>query len=994
MKPVDHAARKAAATDLDTTFFVEAAAGTGKTTLLVARILSVLKERRARLPEIVAITFTEKAAGELKLRLRAEIGQKLAGHEALADLERTHITTIHSFCAGILRDRPVEAQIDPQFVVADELQRELLREQAWRTWLEKELVKNPPALRSALMRDVSLEQLEELADLLVAQRTRLTNAQIPALVPLDADGMLDELRDAVPALERALIHCTTKTENYYQQTQALLETLPQLTHTSVERRVAVLSKIELKQSKRIADFDDKSHFDEFKRIVKALQMRLEGFTSAAGHNFLVELTAWLHGFVAHFQDAKRSKAMLDFDDLLVTTRDLLRDHPEVRQKLQERFKFLLVDEFQDTDPVQAELVLLLAGETPGKLFVVGDPKQSIYSFRGADIEMYAGVRRQIETRGRVLQLQQNFRSQSTLLDWVNEVFSKVIIQSDDGDYQPDYIPLKPSPHLETSERTVVLLRPQEFPKLNVDELRRAEFAVTARYLMAQGFKWSDVVILVRSFTGVDILSEVLQEHGVPHRVIGGKGYYQRQEIQTLCSLLSCLDNPRDTLHLVATLRSPLFGWPDEFVFLTSESRGLDYLTEPDPKAPEQVRHTYECLRTLHECRHDGSVARFVERAMAATKICEAFIVSQLDGAQCVANLLKALELARRLEAAGLGSLRGFVRQLRATVLGGYDEEPSPASEETENVVRILTMHKAKGLQFPVVVLADLAGRSHEAGTKLVGRHDWQLRFAQSRTRGFDEAVARQDKREEAEEIRLLYVAATRAQKQLIIPWFAEKGERLDLLRRGFEPVESKLVKMDLNERPPSRSSAENARPDPDFAAKRCAWQQARAALRERAAQPVARRSPSQLAGEHEPFHEQEPGETTARERAIEIGVAVHAELAGLPVTATLSAEEQQRVHAMVTRAQQSDLMKRVNRADDIYRELPFALPGMEGKIDLLFREGKRWVLVDYKTDATPAPEKYRPQMQAYAEALEMTAGVKVAETLLFFLATGTVAKMS
>jgi ATP-dependent exoDNAse (exonuclease V) beta subunit len=315
-------------------------------------------------------------------------------------------------------------------------------------------------------------------------------------------------------------------------------------------------------------------------------------------------------------------------------------------------------------------------------------------------------------------------------------------------------------------------------------------------------------------------------------------------------------------------------------------------------------------------------------------------------------------------------------------------------------VRILTMHKAKGLQFPVVVLADLAGRSHAGGTKFVVHGDWQLRFAQRRTRGFDEAVALQNRREEAEEIRLLYVAATRAQRRLIIPWFAEKGERLDLLRRGFEPVESRLVEVDYGVR---RLDAALPLATPvardNFQERRRIWQTEHAALLKRAAQPMARRSPSKLAGEHEPFHEQEPGEVTARERAIEIGVAVHAELAGLPVIATLSAEEQQRVHALVARALQSELMARVQRAAEVYRELPFALvlPDgalLEGKLDLLFREGHRWVLVDYKTDGKPAPEKYREQMQAYADALLKTAGIEVAESLLFFLATGTVTKLS
>ena len=197
--------------------------------------------------------------------------------------------------------------------------------------------------------------------------------------------------------------------------------------------------------------------------------------------------------------------------------------------------------------------------------------------------MYANTRNQIEQTGKTLTFQQNFRSKSTILDWVNEVFSKILVKSEDGNYQPEYIALKPRPDLKTTEAAVTLLRPKQFLKATADELRRVEAAAVASYLHQQvatgACQWGDVALLFRSFTGVETYSDVLHEHGVPFRVIGGKGYYQRQEIQTLSSLLSCLDNPADKLNLVATLRSPLFGWADELVFLISQKSKLDYLAD-------------------------------------------------------------------------------------------------------------------------------------------------------------------------------------------------------------------------------------------------------------------------------------------------------------------------------------------------------------------------------------------------------------------------------
>ena len=1025
-RPVNHVSRDTAANDLDTTFFVEAAAGTGKTTTLVARIVSAVSKGRARLREIVAITFTEKAAGELKLRLREKLEEALTGTkltEALSDLERAHVTTIHSFCAWILRERPVEAVVDPQFTVADELQRRLLFEEAWDGWLEAELARNPPALHQALMRGVELDRLPELVALLVDHRDQFAFATVPEPVPLDVATVVAELRSSTPTLERCLKHFVERKENAYLRARTLLDTLPSLERASTERQIAVLRSLEMITPRAMAHFDGEDAFREMKDVVKNLKSLLEDFDAAADHNLLVELVAWLRGFVDYFQRVKHERAILDFDDLLVKTRNLLRDSTEVRNDLQRRFKFVLVDEFQDTDPVQTELVLLLGEGASGKLFVVGDPKQSIYGFRRADIEMYASTRQQIEQTGKTLTFQQNFRSKSTILDWVNEVFSKIIVKPKNGNYQPEYVVLKPRPDLKTTEAAVTLLRPKQFLKTTADELRRAEAAAVARYLHQQvatgARQWGDVALLFRSFTGVETYSDVLRERGVPFRVIGGKGYYQRQEIQTLSSLLSCLDNPADKLNLVATLRSPLFGWADELVFLISQKTKLDYLADVPADMPEQARSTFSLLRELHNCRHDFSVPGYVDHVFARVRICEAFFASQPDGAQCVANLLKALELARQLEGLGLRSVRAFVRRLHETVLGGVEEEPSPASEETDNVVRILTMHKAKGLEFPVVVLADLAGRSSDTGAKLLFSRDGgrELRFAGMRTAGFDEADEEHGKREEAEEIRLLYVAATRAKERLVIPWFAEKGGRIDLLARGFKPEAGALVEApDLESldaaglevgKPEARTTSVK-----QLAGRRREWQESRSKLLARAANPLARVSPSKLAAEAEPRDDEPAG--AEREKAMDFGSAVHDALEIVDLTAPvaqqrgqieqfiartgLSDGDKRRAVELVGNALDSELLARARRADQVYRELPFTqVVGeglMEGKIDLLFCENGRWVLVDYKTDARIEVAKYTRQLQAYEAALRQVAGIQLAEKLLFFLVDGTVKEVS
>jgi ATP-dependent helicase/nuclease subunit A len=1023
-RPVDHKEREAAATELDTTFFVEAAAGTGKTTALVARIVSAVSNGRARLTEIVAITFTEKAAGELKDKLRKELERTLKGEQlrqALADLERAHITTIHSFCAWILRERPVEAVVDPQFTVADELQWQILFDAAWEEWLETELAKNPPALRLALMSGVELDALGQLAVLLVEHRDRLASVKMPEALALDIEATMAQLRAAGPTVERCLKHFTARNESAYMRARAFLDTLPSLQSASTERQIAVLRSLELTIPKAKAHFDDDGAYREMRDIVKEIKTGLDDFGATADHNLLVELIAWLRGFVDHFQKAKHQRALLDFDDLLVKTRDLLRDNKTVRSDLQRRFRFLLVDEFQDTDPVQTEVVLALGDGTPGKLFIVGDPKQSIYGFRRADIEMYSDTRSQIERSGTVLAFRQNFRSKSTILDWVNDVFAKILVKSEDGHYQPEYTALEARPDLRTTEPGVTLLLPKQPIEASADELRRVEAAAVACYLRQQEAdgkcEWRDIALLFRSFTGVATYGDVLQECGVPFHIIGGKGYYQRDEIQTLSALLSCLDNPADKLHLVATLRSPVFGWPDEMVFLISETTGLNYLAATAPDAPRQAQETFDLLRKLHACRHNFSVAGYVEHVFARSRINEAFFASQPDGAQCVANLSKALELARQLEGLGVRSLRAFVRSLRETVLGGIEEQLSPASEEgDDNVVRLLTMHKAKGLEFPVVVLPDLAGRTTDSGAKLLWGRDGgcQLRFAGRRTAGFDDMQKDYKKREEAEEIRLLYVAATRAKERLVIPWFAAKGGRIDLLTRGFAPVASPLVEVpDLQSLATRNSSPEIKRGSvAERITRRRAWAESRTELLARAAKPLVRISPSKLGAEAEASEDEPIGRE--REGAMEFGVAVHGALEALDLKAPVSEQREQieqfiaqtglseddkrRAIEMIGRTLQSELLARARQAEHMYRELPFTQVVdkglMEGKIDLLFCERGKWVLVDYKTDARVEAGKYAEQLHAYEVALQQVAGITLAQKMLFFLATGTVEQVT
>jgi ATP-dependent helicase/nuclease subunit A len=955
---LDQRARDLAANDLATTYLVEAAAGTGKTTLLVRRILTAIKAG-VRLPEIAAITFTEKAAGELKERLRKELDDA-----SLADLERAQISTIHSFCAWLLKERPVEAGVDPQFQVTDALQADLLREEAWADWFAREATKTPEErspLRRLLAVGVTPEQLWTLATLVVESRNK-TGTQ-----PGKA-GSLAQIAKLVGEIE-TLRAKANGSDKFAEAIEDWAERLAQCEDAEPwEREALVLTAPPLTTDLKGQKWKPHELFGEAKKLGELIEQRRGELADALLRDALV----WLHGFVEHYDKVKRDRVLLDFDDLLLKTCDLLKQHADVREELQRRFRHILVDEFQDTDPVQVEIVEMLDGGAPGKLFLVGDPKQSIYAFRGADIELYQAV----AAKKNKLTIQTNFRSRSTLLDWVNEVLAPVLFRSD---FQPDYVALEAAPKNKVSEPSVWRLLPasQEEKKSDARSLEAEAIAKCLRRIHDDGRKWSDMAVLFCTTTAQEMFLGALRRFEAPYRVIGGKDFYVRQEIQTLASLLCCLDNPADKLSLVAVLRSPLFGWTDDELV----TRHCEYPA---------------LLRELHERRHEFSVAGFVEEAMSATKMCEAF-ATKPDGDACVLNLLKALDLARALEAAGLTSLRAFARRLRRSVLDEFEEEPSPSTEEGDDVVRVMTVHKAKGLEFPVVVMADLCGESRDKGVSLLSS---ELRFGRLATAGFSAANARQAQCEEAEEIRLLYVAATRAKELLVLPWFVpeKKPGRSRHLEPGLKNVPAKLMR-DVNVAeldaeptalPPLQVELDAKAKGAKEIARRREWLAARKDLIERASQPVARVSPSKLGGEAEPREEEPSG--AVRAAAMELGVAVHAALERGDASGL-----EGKARTMVERALKSELLRRAAKADEAHREVPFSVMTdgglMEGKIDLLFREGVRWTLVDYKTDAEAHPELYRNQMEAYVDAVERTTGIHMSETLLFFVARNEVVKL-
>jgi ATP-dependent exoDNAse (exonuclease V) beta subunit len=856
----DGAARLAIAEALDDTLVVEAAAGTGKTTELVNRILKVLASGRAAMKAIVAVTFTEKAAGELKLRLREalEVARPSADgpaarrlEDALRTLEEAHVNTIHGFCADLLRERPVEAGVDPLFVVLTEAQSERLYARAFRAWVEQALREPPDGLRRALRRvsppsydpfgsgsDGPLERLRRAGKMLADWRDFPTAWRRPAFDPHLAMGdvvaALHRLADltAAPLSDRDNLYVDTDAVRRLSRQIRLEESFGQRDDDGWEARLVDLVRDRgLARTRKGAGvrFAKDVSRTEVLAARDDLFARLQQFRKDADADLAAALQQELAGATAAYQGLKAAAGALDFVDLLVRARDLIRSNLDVRRHLQSKFTRLFVDEFQDTDPVQAEILLLLASDderiddanrvrpVPGKLFIVADPKQAIYRFRGTDVGTYWHVSRQLERHGgRVLQLTTSYRSVPAIQRFVNAAFAREMA-ADERTLQAGYVPLSPFRPAHDAQPAVVAL-PVPEPYAGRGPLKTSPRAIEASLPDAVGafIAWivderngwqiatrgpdgerlapvrpRDIAVLFRRFVsfGDDLTRpyvDALEARGIPHLLVGGKAFHGREEVETLRAALAAIEWPDDELSVFAALKGSLFAVDDAQLIefrhrfgalhpfriprALGGNSGTDLELTADPVGPLMpIADALRLLQELHRARNYRPVADTIGRLLTATRAHVGFVLRQA-GEQALANVLHVAELARQYEANGGISFRGFIDELR--IAATSDAPEAPILEESSDGVRLMTVHKAKGLEFPVVILADLTcRRSRDDASRHV---DLERRLCAMRIGGWAphelyDHEAEEVARDQAEGVRLAYVAATRARDLLIVP---------------------------------------------------------------------------------------------------------------------------------------------------------------------------------------------------------------------------------
>jgi ATP-dependent exoDNAse (exonuclease V) beta subunit len=803
----DTAARQRIRTSLNESLIVEASAGTGKTTELIRRIVAVLGEG-ADIGSIAAVTFTNKAAGELKLRLRQELDRARATapderraplESALARLEEASIGTIHAFCAQILRERPVEALVDPAFRELTEVESRQIFDRAFRGWIQRQLDQPSPGLRRALIR-LALSRSEDppLERLKSAGRSLVDWRDYPAKwerVHWEREAELDTLAERVRKAG----------PNVNQKFQAIADLAAWIERSEAvgRREYDTLESLLLKLLRDLTQLKRKGA----EELIYALdQFRIQSEADLA-HQLRQEMA----GLVDRYEDLKRQAGVLDFHDLLLKARDMVRGNRSVREFLQTRYSHIFVDEFQDTDPVQAELLLLLSSADPletdwlaarpasGKLFLVGDPKQSIYKFRRADVVLYRTLRDRLADRGvGVVRLTRSFRSVRPIQQFVNAAF-ETEMTGDVESGQAEYSPLEESRPGRADQPAVVALpapRPYGLRMISRREIEHCLPDTVAAYvdwlINQSGWTVEDpetramcrisarhICILYRRFTsfGSDLTRDYtrsLEARGIPHLLVGSRSFHAREEVETLRSALAAVEWPGDELSVFAALKGSLFAIPDATLlkFRLAHQRLSPFLPELETAAPEfeSIQAALELLKDLHNQRNRRPVAETVHRLLEFTRAHAGFALRP-GGQQILANVYRVADVARGYETEGGISFRGFVDMLEEQVARA-DSSEAPVLEEGSEGVRLMTVHAAKGLEFPVVILADItANQASREPDRYVDseRQLCAMRLLQCTPWPLLEHRDKEHARELAEGVRLTYVAATRARDLLVVP---------------------------------------------------------------------------------------------------------------------------------------------------------------------------------------------------------------------------------
>ncbi|MFC4322923.1 UvrD-helicase domain-containing protein [Litchfieldia salsa] len=1056
---VDQEARDKIKHCLNQNFLVEAGAGSGKTSSLVDRMVNLIYTGTCQIEEIVAITFTRKAADELKTRFQNELEKTWKSEKnfevkerlefAIQNMEQCFLGTVHSFCARLLRERPVEAKLDISFKELEEEDDRLIAIEAWHRYL-------------ATLQTLDVKRLHTLRELGIDDHILLDRFQMLKSYPDVEWAKTYTSKPELTDTYQAFINLLKEANRCIPEE---IENGPDNLQKCIREAIRMDRLLQLNDPLRISVFelfDKKSAYNitqkkwTTKEDSKDYQARIQDFFEGRILPLLMNWRQFCHPIIIEFSQGalgvyegiKQQRSLLNFQDLLINTTHLLRFNPEVRSYFQEKYRFLLVDEYQDTDPIQAEMMFYLTSDDvseedwskckprPGSLFVVGDPKQAIYRFRRADIDIYNKVKELIKNYGGdVLQLTMNFRTVDTITTQLNDVF-RFQLPEVETRYQAAYRPLN-SYHEEQEEGVSgikVLMVQAEFTKNQKMILEKDAENITLylKKLLHTGYEPKEFMILTRYNDGIDVYARTLEAAGIPVSVSGEMHIGATQPFNELLLLLKTFLDSTDSLATVATLRSVWFGINDEELFQWKRGGGTfsiygAKIKEVDEPVTNPVQNALSKLRMYS--KWVGTYSPVV----AIVKITEdigfyPLLLTLGYGKREYTQFLQLIEASRRKENEGTTLYHEIV-----TFLSKIIKEKTKVLnlDEDANSVQILNVHKAKGLEAPIVFLAH-PGKKTDISERIlthIRREDKtsQGYFKFVKKNGFSSKTIAEPiewelykDEEEAyllqEELRILYVAATRAEKAMIISSCQKKNTNnpWSILIDGLKYIEEiVLEEIELVEKPQIIDTITHEEYQNETG-KLTDWIEI-----------------SSLPS----FEKMTPTDDKEEIYTLEIerekgggkdwGLVIHevfekfirTPLSGHDIMYILqkhglSIDRENEVKSLIQQLQQTEIWKEIQEAENVLTEVPFSIPIKKGEelytqleprtiantiflsgiIDLVYKVNGKWKIVDYKTDRPKDIEDipeltnyYRKQIGLYKNVWKKITGEEVEEAKLYFV---------
>jgi ATP-dependent exoDNAse (exonuclease V) beta subunit len=900
---VDDAARRRITTDgLDELLFVEAGAGTGKTKQLVDRVVALVLDRSVPMREIAAVTFTEAAASELRARIREAFerlvhddavapDRRARAEDALVDLDGAAIGTVHSFAQRVLAEHPIEARLPPHVEVLDEVESLLAFGRRWEAHVDA-MFANPEldeviALASRLsirLDDRKLASLRDVASVFSDNWDRLDRvaALDITVAPIDRQPAIDAITAFGPVLEQCReIEHDKLAAHWLGKEQELLRVAAALAAEPDRRLLGTIrgfGALDRGGWGRATDWAGGK--DDARAAASAIDTALAEITDALADAVLRVLAGEVARFTLLAAEERRREGRLEFHDLLVLARELLRTSPDARAALHDRYSRLLIDEFQDTDPIQIELAMLIAaavgGRTPPRdwwdiavdperLFFVGDPKQSIYRFRRASIGLFLEARDRF--RDGKVQLSTNFRTVAPLVEWVNDVFAQLMAEERPGE-QPGYEPLaahRPDgpaghrvhllggPHTKDEGLSAGALR--ELEAVTVADAVAGILAEPQRWPVHDGGAWrdarpEDIAILLPTRTSLTTLMDALRDRGVEFRAETGTLVYETQEIRDLIAILRAVAHGADAISLVAALRSPILACGDDDLLTYVDAGGRWDLgaARPDLDPDHPVMAALAYLDTLRAARWWTAPSALIERIVHDRHVMT--LAFAAPRARDVWRRIRFLvDQARLFEASQSADLVEFVAwsELQRSDAARVHEPLLPESDD--HAVRIMTMHGSKGLEFPITVLSGLTteiGR-RRAGVRVLWGDDDAVEVSMRKgvvSAGFDRRSDLEEEMDRDEKLRLLYVACTRARDHLLVAAHHKSDITADSFARLLwnasmeaAPDTWTVVAAPDDRRPAETNRGDHRSPEPPevVQAREEAWRTERGAVLRRAA---------------------------------------------------------------------------------------------------------------------------------------------------------------